>query len=204
MPDPCGDLWDDVELAATEGAVIIPDYKFMIDLDFTQSMVGIAEVCTLAVNFSSNFYSGLITGDNGDLYLLIRHDENGNQIFVYEVDTSVSTYCDEYYKCRQMQGQTKVGSSASLPRQFDLRQNYPNPFNPVTVISFDLPEACDVRLEIYNILGQKVESLVNDHLDAGTYSIIWDSRNSHVPSGVYFYKIQAGTHVDSRKMLLLK
>lgn len=94
-----------------------------------------------------------------------------------------------------------------LPTAFDLAQNYPNPFNPTTEIAFAIPNPADVKLEIYNVLGQKVRTLVNERKTTGRYQMIWDGRNNSgviVASGVYFYRLSAGTFVKSRKMILLK
>ncbi len=94
-----------------------------------------------------------------------------------------------------------------LPVEFSLRQNYPNPFNPTTAIAFSLPAACQVTLEIYNITGRKVATVVDDLLDPGEHVAMWDSRNDSgkpVASGVYFYRIKAGDRIATRKMVLLK
>ena len=95
-----------------------------------------------------------------------------------------------------------VAKGGLIPTEFALSQNYPNPFNPTTSISFSLPEASDVRLEIFNIQGQKVTTLVNKQLEAGNHSINWDGRDA--ASGVYFYRIDAGSFTETKKMLLLK
>jgi hypothetical protein len=97
--------------------------------------------------------------------------------------------------------------SLSLPMEFSLNQNYPNPFNPATTIRFDLPQACRTRLDVYNITGQRVISLVDQLLDAGSHSIIWDGKNASgesVASGIYLYKIKAEGFQKTRKMVLLK
>lgn len=85
---------------------------------------------------------------------------------------------------------------------YKLCQNYPNPFNPSTTISYALPEDGYVELEIYNSLGQKVETLVNKMMQAGVHKIIWNAHN--VPSGVYFYKITINNFSQMNKMVLLK
>ncbi|MEW5795172.1 MAG: T9SS type A sorting domain-containing protein [Candidatus Zixiibacteriota bacterium] len=90
----------------------------------------------------------------------------------------------------------------NLPTEYSLSQNYPNPFNPITEIDFALPRASNVKLEIFNIMGQRVASLIDKHLEAGTHTVIWDG--SHVASGVYFYRIEASDFVETKKMLLLK
>ena len=88
------------------------------------------------------------------------------------------------------------------PVTYKLRQNYPNPFNPWTTIEFDLPRASDVRIDVYNVLGQLVECVVNEHLSAGAHETVIESADW--PGGVYFYRLQASGFVDVRKMVLLK
>ncbi len=95
----------------------------------------------------------------------------------------------------------------ALPKDFALYQNYPNPFNPETQITFDLPTRVDVSLTIYNMLGQKVRTLVNESKPAGTHIVRWDGSNNQgvqVASGVYVYTIRAGEFVQSKKMTFMK
>jgi len=99
-------------------------------------------------------------------------------------------------------GVTAVDDDNLTPFTFELSQNYPNPFNPATAISFSLPEACDVRLEIYNITGQKVATLIAGRRQAGHHTIEWDG--SSFASGVYLYRLEAGNFAETKKMLLLK
>lgn len=94
-----------------------------------------------------------------------------------------------------------------LPTQFSLSQNYPNPFNPKTTISYALPADAFVKLNVYNILGQKVKTLVDEQQTAGYKQVIWDGksdRGQEVSSGIYFYQIQAGSFTKTAKMSLLK
>jgi len=94
-----------------------------------------------------------------------------------------------------------------LPKEFKLYNNYPNPFNPVTTIAYDLPVASDVRVEIYNVLGQGVVCLVDQNQPAGQYKVVWDGKDERgqtVASGMYFYRIDADRFSESRKMILLK
>jgi len=90
----------------------------------------------------------------------------------------------------------------TMPAEFRLDQNYPNPFNPKTDIRFSLPQPANVRLEIFNIIGQKVATLVDRHMSAGSHSVTWDG--SSVASGIYLYRLQAGDVVVSKKMMLVK
>ncbi|MDW8436493.1 MAG: T9SS type A sorting domain-containing protein [Chloroherpetonaceae bacterium] len=90
----------------------------------------------------------------------------------------------------------------SVASAYELEQNYPNPFNPSTTIRFAIPQQSDVKLEVFNVLGQKVATLVNERLAAGTYSKVFDAAN--LASGVYFYRLQAGDFVKTMKMMLVK
>jgi hypothetical protein len=89
-----------------------------------------------------------------------------------------------------------------IPDRYELLQNYPNPFNPITTIPFNLPEQSDVLLTVYNILGQKVITLVNENLPAGRYRHDWEIKN--LASGIYIYRLKANAFVQSRKMVILK
>jgi len=100
------------------------------------------------------------------------------------------------------QTDVEISDNGQIPDDFLLKQNYPNPFNPSTTIEFALPRAANVRLNIHNILGEKVETLVSRPMSAGSYSVIWDA--SSVPSGIYFYKITAGAFSETKKMTLIK
>ena len=94
-----------------------------------------------------------------------------------------------------------------VPPDFSLKQNYPNPFNPTTTITYSLPEATKMRLDIYNLKGQLVKTLVNDEVSAGLHSVVWNSKdmnNADVASGVYFYRISSPNKTQTRKMLLMK
>ena len=88
------------------------------------------------------------------------------------------------------------------PESFELLQNYPNPFNPETVIRYQLSIVSEVRLTVYNALGQKVETLVNETQSPGTYTLHWDG--TALPAGLYFYEMSAGNDRATRKMILLK
>ena len=92
--------------------------------------------------------------------------------------------------------------SPSIPNQIELSQNYPNPFNAKTAIEYALPFDSHVRIIIYNLLGQSIETLVDRDQSAGHHQVLWDAAD--VPTGVYFYRIEAAEFTATRKMLLAK
>jgi hypothetical protein len=95
-----------------------------------------------------------------------------------------------------------VSRDGSLPTQFNLKQNYPNPFNPSTRINYSVKETGLVKLSIYNLLGEVVSLLVNQKQEAGSYDVKFDASN--IQSGVYFYKLESGNQVQTKKMMLIK
>jgi hypothetical protein len=94
------------------------------------------------------------------------------------------------------------GDKSLQPKEFSLAQNFPNPFNPSTVISYRLATAGDVRLEVFDVLGRKVQTLTNQKQAVGNYSVNFNAAN--LASGVYFYRLNAGAFTETRKMLLVK
>ncbi|MBC8043450.1 MAG: T9SS type A sorting domain-containing protein [Rhizobacter sp.] len=97
---------------------------------------------------------------------------------------------------------TSDGKVSGLPKEFILKQNYPNPFNPSTTIRYELPQQSDVKLKIYDMLGREVQSLVSERQPAGTYTVRFNG--SRLSSGMYFYRLQTGSTVQTKKMLLVK
>jgi hypothetical protein len=90
----------------------------------------------------------------------------------------------------------------TLPKSFSLSQNYPNPFNPATTISFSLPSRSLVSLKVFDVLGREVSLLVADELDAGRHTRQWNPQA--LPSGVYFYRLEAGAFTETKRLLLLR
>ncbi len=95
-----------------------------------------------------------------------------------------------------------IDKSDKIPTNFSLGQNYPNPFNPTTTINYTIPNRSRVTLSLYNTLGQKVAQLVNGDKDAGAYSITFDA--SGMASGVYLYRMETGSFMQTRKLVVLK
>jgi hypothetical protein len=97
---------------------------------------------------------------------------------------------------------TDIHNNEIIPPSFKLFQNFPNAFNPTTTIGFEIPEKGNVRLSFLNILGEEIRVLLNEEREAGYHSV--DFNGSALPSGVYFYRIQSGNFIDTKKMILLK
>jgi hypothetical protein len=86
--------------------------------------------------------------------------------------------------------------------RFRLEQNYPNPFNPSTTITYQVPENSFVSIKVYDVLGKEVTSLINEEKSVGSYEVEFDATS--LPSGIYFYRLQAGNYTTTKKMILLK
>jgi len=103
-----------------------------------------------------------------------------------------------------------INSVQTLPNTYSLDQNYPNPFNPETRIDFAIPSTgngVNVSIEIFNILGQKIRTLISQKITQGNHSVIWDSTNDAgqvVPTGVYYYMMRTGEYIQTRKMFLIR
>ena len=178
---------------------------------------GNIEPKALAVDSDNNVY--ILGGAAG--FHIVKYDSNGNEQWVeryvnanWAVDIAVDNQNNIYatgfkvganfdivtVKYSQSIGINKLGTT--LPVEFSLSQNYPNPFNPSTNIRFDIPKSGLTVLKVYDVLGKEVASLVNEKLSAGSYEIDWNASN--FSSGVYFYQLQSGDFVKTKKMLFVK
>jgi hypothetical protein len=95
-----------------------------------------------------------------------------------------------------------INTGNEIPVDFTLHQNYPNPFNPATTINLDVPKSSEVNLVICDMLGRELYTIANQFLKTGSYSFTWDARN--YSSGIYFYRLTAGSFLQTRKMVLIK
>ena len=131
----------------------------------------------------------------------IREDDQQTG-FTTQETFSNQTYTVTFYMTYTGDPPTGIKAERqTLPTAFVLNQNYPNPFNPSTTIRYELPKAANVTIKIFNTLGQEIAVLVNERKDAGSYQVQW---NANVPSGIYFYRLQAGDFIDTKKAVLLK
>jgi hypothetical protein len=159
--------------------------------------------------FASQGQGGLSIIERGDrdtAFVINNYDTPGNarhvvakqaeflHYFIYVADND-SLQILSYFE-------VGIDDDQTVPTEFARISNYPNPFNPTTTIQFDLPKPSQVSHEIYDLLGRKIETLVNSKLGVGPHSVLWDGKDRS--SGIYFYKIQAGDFTETQKMLLLK
>lgn len=146
-------------------------------------------------------HNGLTIPANSAEEIVPSWSDLGNRLIIYVDLGNDGTIDDSIFVDNQFTG-VNDQTGKGLPTEFALHQNYPNPFNPVTTISFDLPKQSMVTLNVYNMLGQEVATLVNGVRQAGRYSISMDGLR--LASGVYFYRLNAGSFLADRKMIILK
>jgi hypothetical protein len=140
---------------------------------------------------------GLGTSSHGKRYTYTDENVKGGATYVYKI------YAVDFNGNRQEFGSITVNVVAEIPNKYVLYQNYPNPFNPGTEIRFDLPKSGNVKLEIFNSLGEKVAVLYDGFMEAGYGKVVrWNANG--FPSGVYYYRLTADGFVDVKKMVLMK
>ncbi len=154
-----------------------------------------------AINWAATGFA-ICTAGNDQLSPMIVSNGNLGAIVVWQDYRSGSNF-DIYEMGFNTSGLVAVEKGGTTePLEYTLSQNYPNPFNPVTVINYQLSKTGNVKLSIYNALGQEVSLLVNKSQNAGNHSIEWDAKA--FPSGVYFYRLESGSFVSNKKMMLIK
>jgi|GEM_PF-2925175 len=135
--------------------------------------------------------------------LLVGDDLDSGTEYFWRVNASNSGGIGEWSDVWSFNTQMATSiEGEEIPAEFTLRQNYPNPFNPSTHIRYGIPEASPVRLEVYNIIGQRVAILVDEQKSAGWHTVNFDA--SALSSGIYLYRIQAGEFTETRKLTLMK
>jgi hypothetical protein len=171
-----------------------------ITIVFAKNGVGIGggQFSTLASNTTYTEFivnNTWITNDIPDTAYIVVQVTNSNTIFPHIGSSFIID--DLFYG-----NATDVVNENSIPNNFELKQNYPNPFNPSTTIGYQLPASGQVTLKVYNILGDEVASLVNEEKPEGSYEVKFDA--SQLSSGIYFYKLQTGSFIETKKMILLR
>jgi len=209
------------------------NYAYVHDFDSLR----IYDISNLSdvVQVSSVFTDGSWDGDafrEGD-YVYVNSENNGLKVFNV-TDISAPTMVASYDMLNSARGiiarnglayvaekeggfsiyrnelLVAIDPQEMLPTTLNLQQNYPNPFNPSTMIQFSIPQTMNaelVNMNVYNVLGQNIRTLVNRNLEAGSYQILWNGLNSNgqqVPAGMYIYRLESAGQVISNKMVLIK
>lgn len=197
---------------------------------YTGLGTGIDAPHSIAIDALGNVYvtgQSMNTANSVYDYVTIKYNSAGTEQWLHRYngtgngqDWALSIALDNFEKVYVTGGSIGIGSdldivtikysqtigiqqiSGEVPKQFSLSQNFPNPFNPTTNIEFQIPRSGLVNLTIYDALGRKVETIVNQNLNPGTYKADWDAYN--YPSGVYFYRLSAGDFAGTKKMILVK
>lgn len=198
-----------MELPSAPVLVSPPSGTIGLNLVFDMDWLDIASANSYRIQISrdSSFNTYVIdsTGLTASTFTIPENVLNHSMWFYWRVSATNEAGEGPYSAEWKFQTSILTGlnhNTSEIPDQFGLKQNFPNPFNPSTSISFDLPERSDVKLAVYNSLGQEVSLLVNSSLQAGKYTYVFDA--SAVPSGIYFYRIKAGEFVETKRMVLIK
>jgi len=192
-----GPLFENILFTEATDYINVPPAQYTIDLyDSTGTTLLAAfdaDLTTLGDSaltvFASGFLDTTAANQNGPAFGLFVALANGTVLELPGLPVGIT------------------GGQSLLPNKFALHQNYPNPFNPTTTIRYDLKNNTEVSLEIFNLLGQKIRTLVSGLQEAGYREIGWDGRNDSgigVASGIYIYRIDAGDFIQTRKMVLMK
>jgi hypothetical protein len=192
-------------------------------LDSTQDVKVPVKIAARLSNLVSNVQSfSLFWRHQGEVkFSRIEMTENEKGIYLVELpvkygETNIDyylTFSNSYYDWHSpidapesyhslQTTLTAINGELSKATDFSLEQNYPNPFNPTTTITFYLPKSSMVTLKVYNIMGEEITTLVSETYAAGKHEYKWDATN--MPSGLYFYRIKAGSFTDLKKMILMK
>jgi predicted small secreted protein len=166
--------------------ILSTNSEFLVNLNSFSLAAGMGQ--TLSISFAP-----LQAGPRDGFIRLVSNDP---------VKDTLDIYVKGFGK-----GITSIGKQLEVPKEYAVYQNYPNPFNPSTTIYYELPISDEVRLEVYNLLGQLVRTLVNGHQEAGRHQAVWDGNNdmgSPVASGIYIYRFRTGNYSRLFKMILMK
>lgn len=212
----------DIPLSFTEGATLdhveftdrVKSFEFQaanVDNENHQVVIGL-------ISMVSKEAPDLAAGTGIIANLYFKLDPGMQEVTLTPITLENPNHSLTFYYNDYSSGQAEVktinpeigaisASSIALPTAFGLSQNSPNPFNPTTTIAYALPQAGDVKISVFNILGQNVKDLVDGYMPAGNHQVVWDGKDrsgAAVASGIYFYKISARDFTDTKKMVLLK
>lgn len=167
-------------------------------------VVALISVFFISTAFSQNQISNSVIGAGGNKTF------NANYIFNSTVgepligitNNTLNQQSAGFWYVYQQQTITDIKDDETIPTEFKLEQNYPNPFNPTTKIKFAVPERSNVLIKIYDILGSEVKTLVNKEMEVGRYDVEFNAGG--YSSGIYLFRMEAGSYINIKKMILLR
>ncbi len=168
------------------------------------SQAGSARQGIAEINLATDQPTNNVPYTDGEVYKLVI-DSATSTVYVGGFFSNFKDESQSYfagYIDPSLTGVTSVQKEKLLPQEFSLNQNYPNPFNPSTNISYTISKPGHVKLQVFNVLGQIVSTLVDEHQSAGSYSVTFDA--GRLASGVYYYRLSSDRNISTKKMLLLK
>jgi len=202
-----GDTWQNAGIVESHKYIYVaidrisPNYYVKLFLNDANALV--FYVSSDLLNWQEG---GKISAENASIdyagdYIELKCDKENKFLTTAWIDNRTGN-SEIFYTKVDLPELVSIKSTNQSPTEFAFLQNYPNPFNPRTTIRFAIPRAGKVNLQVYNILGEQVAQLVNRELSAGEKTVTFDASN--FPSGLYFYRIQVGNFVETKRMLLLK
>jgi hypothetical protein len=186
--------------AKSDSAVTYTWHADLPDGDFSEPLLSIPSNNDGSDTTLTLTYEGL---DDALAGLDVAADASINLIWTVTAETNtIVRFADESFALELTRGTIVSNESELIPVKFALEQNYPNPFNPSTKIEFALPETGKAQIEVFNMLGQQVATLVNSQFSAGKHTITFNARG--LTSGIYFYRLTTGSSTITKRMTLIK
>ncbi len=168
------------------------------DIDVLSASLSDDKIAWYENDGNENFTPHTITTDANDASSVYAVDVDGDG----NIDVLSASLSDDKIAWYESDLVNSVAISNEIPIEFSLSQNYPNPFNPSTIIRFSMPEESFVTIKVFNTLGEEITILINENIIAGNYEVEFDA--SKLPSGIYLYRLRAGSFVETKKMVLMK
>jgi photosystem II stability/assembly factor-like uncharacterized protein len=149
------------------------------------------------------FFGGTIlkTQDQGESWIQLTNNFPSTSIWCYAMDSNGNLFCGTQEE-GLFHNKIQITRDKGIIKSYNLAQNYPNPFNATTQIEYTLPTTSNVLIKIYDVLGREIETVVDEQKEEGKYRVIWNA--AKYSSGIYFYQLQTGSFVETKKMILLK
>lgn len=218
------ELWEGNDHLSSKGIKVFEEEKTAVhelmkisDLDVNASILALVEADRMLAQTAIDDEEAVNDKDKakavGEMDKALDERDNGN------FDKAIEHYKQAWHQAtKALKNRAKSFANSdveenselvdsAIPEVFGLGENYPNPFNPTTLISYDLPEASQVTMTVYDMMGRQVKALVQEFQPAGNHSVIWNATNDNgtrMSGGIYFYQIKAGSFLQTHKMILLK